>query len=263
MKTKSKLYCLIASLLALFAFLLCFTACGEGGVENDYTDFPDGVDIVTVTVNRKIVYSVSVYAETNDVDAAYGNVSAKCSEFGGYVQSQNVYSDSEGTSSVNLVYRVPTENLNDFLSAVEACGNVYSMSVSTDDITTQYVDASAQKNALEERKKSLQEILTQEGIATGDKITVINEIYEVEEALQAIELQLENYDSLVDFSKVSLTIYRSGVDVDVGAIFTGVIIALSIIILIVCVCVLEHKRKKAERIANEYKAICQNDRKNQ
>lgn len=261
MKTKSKFYCAVASLLALFAFLLCFTACDEGGEVNDDTDFSGSADVVTETVNRKIVYSVSVYAETNDVDAAYGSVSAKCSELGGYVQSQDVDRDNDGTSRVNLVYRVPTEKLNDFLSAVEACGNVYSTSVSTDDITTQYVDASAQKIALEEREKSLQEILTQEGIATGDKITVINEIYEVEEALQAIELQLKNYDSLVDFSKVSLTIYRSGADI--GAIFTGVIIALSLILLIVCVCVLEHKRKKAVRIANEYKAICQNDRKNQ
>lgn len=250
MKIKLRIRALLCIAVAL---LLCtvaaFTACSYAGGGDDWAPESGSGTIVTDTVNRKIVYRVRMNLEADDVASARDSITAKSGALGGYIEAQNEYSDGKEYYSISLVFRIPTDRLDEFLGAVDDCGKVYSRSVSTTDITTEYVNASAQKAALEERKAALTEILNDTQLSASDRVTVINEISEVNEQLQAIGLQLTEYDSLVDYSTVTVNIGRT--ETDVTSIILIVFLILLILGLVAGNVILSVKAKKWMRKAQE------------
>lgn len=115
--------------------------------------------------------------------------------------------------------------------------------VNTTDITTSYVSAQAQKNALLERKELLEEMLGDESISASDRITIINEISEASASLQAIELEINGYDTDVSYSTVTIYIDEK---ISLMAVFVPIIIIVAIIAAVVITHVLikrKHKKK--------------------
>ncbi len=256
---RKKLVRIAMLLAAVLLCALCFAACASGnmgGSDNSSDgsaeapetpgDSSDQSDIVAGDVDRKIVYYVSITLRTEDVAAAGDSLKAKGSDAGGYVESQNLSADEDGTSRIYIVLRIPTEQLDAFLSTVGNNGRITSQNISTTDITTQYVNASARKTALEERKAQLEEILSDTGLSASERITVINEISEVNSQLQSIELQLTEYDSLVGYSTVRLTVLREGNNA-AGPIVLTVILVVLFVGLAAAVVVLAVKLSSASR----------------
>ena len=220
---KKKVLCFAAALLAL---AICFCGCASGdGMESGESPDSSGGDsaIVADGVDRKIVYTVDMEIETGDVAAVREELLADGKAAGGYVERQNDYADGDSLSSCYIVLRIPTANLDDFVNGAGETGKVRSKRVSSDDITTQYVSASARKAAYEERKAQLTAILEEEGLSAADRIAVIDSVSEVNAALQEIELLLTQYDSLVDYSTVRLDIYKTDVWGIVGTVVAVVL----------------------------------------
>ena len=121
-------------------------------------------------------------------------------------RNEEDYSDGECTSAY-VVFRVPTEQLDTFIAAMESGGGkVSDKRVFSTDITTSYVNATAKKTALETKKAALQALLADATLSASDKVSVISEIAAVDTELQTIELTINEYDSLVDYSTVSVNI---------------------------------------------------------
>lgn len=207
---KKRIVFLWAGLLAL---ALCLCGCSAGGGMNGDAEAPGGgsgeAPIIADDLGRKIVYYVDMDIETQDVAAVRDSVLAGGTAAGGYVEQRNDYGSGDDLSRVYLVFRIPTDRLDAFVNAAGEEGKVLSKRVSSTDITTEYVSASARKAAYEERKAQLEAILAEDGLSASDRITVIDTISEVNAALQEIELQLTQYDSLVDYSTVRLEISRA------------------------------------------------------
>ncbi len=177
--------------------------------------------IVNNPLNRKIVYTVYMTLESKDITALKNSINAKNDELGGYIEdSDEDYSDGECVEA-RITYRVPTEKLDEFVNTIEGNGGVESKSISTTDITTSYVDALAEKSALEQRKALLSQMLDDTSISATDRINIINEISKVNTELQSIELLINNYDSDVNYSTVVITIEEAPAFMDY---FTPVII---------------------------------------
>ena len=85
---------------------------------------------------------------------------------------------------------------------------------------------------MEERKAQLELILEEQGLSAADRITVINSISEVSASLQEIELQLTQYDSLVDYSIVELSIYKTD-----GWTIAGTIILIVMFLVLLAGCI--------------------------
>ena len=169
-------------------------------------DVEESGTIVNGDLNRKIVYSVSIKLNTTDVVHVKNNITEKCTALGGYVEENRESYDDGVCDYVTITYRIPTEKLDEFVDSIEGNGKIDSKNVSTTDITTTYVDAEAEKNALLERKDILSQMLNEDGITTSDKLSIVNELTEVNTSLQKIELILKEYDSKINYSTVSLTI---------------------------------------------------------
>lgn len=204
MKKTSKILILCLALIMCFSFVAC--SAGKENASDSIGSESGSSSIVEDDIDRKIVYNVYLDIETENVKKLRDNFAKKCDSVGGYVSfNDEGYNEGE-LESVHVTYRIPTDQLDAFIEEIEGQGKVENKNVSLQDITTSYVNAEAKKSALEERKAQLEELLTEQGISAGEKITIINEISSVNTELMEIGLLIDGYDSMVDYSTVEVYI---------------------------------------------------------
>lgn len=245
MKRFSKIIMLCIAII----LCLCFVACNSSDGES-LGDIPSsegagaGKPIVNNELNRKVTYSVNISMRVDDVQKAQGTISEKSSVLGGYIQTTTENYDDGKITYVNIVYRVPTEKLDEFVSSVEGNGEITDKSVSTTDITTEYVNAQAQRNSLLERKQSLDALLSDTSVSASDKVNIINEISKVNAELLSIELLITQYDSEVDYSTVTVRIREKTTFGDVFGVIIACVLIISVIVSLAILISYLKKRKK-------------------
>lgn len=232
------------SLCLVLITCVALVACSAGS-NYEAGDMPSAENgkIVNDSLNRKIVYNVSLSFEADNVSELKNSISERSEALGGYIESNSESYDDGECIYTSVVYRIPTEKLDEFINCVEKYADVESKIVNTTDITTSYVSAQAQKNALLERKELLEEMLGDESISASDRITIINEISEASASLQAIELEINGYDTDVSYSTVTIYIDEK---ISLMAVFVPIIIIAAIIAAVVITHVLikrKHKKK--------------------
>lgn len=256
-----KRYIKAITLLLVIFTCVSFVACGSksvydsdrapgasvgNGAESEKGNLTSS--IVDGDINRKIVYSVDMDMEVENVSAVKEAIAKKNKELGGYVESNREnYSEGECTY-VNITFRIPTEKLDELIASIEGQGGIESKSVSTTDITTEYVSAEAEKLALEERKQQLQQILDETEMTAGERIQMVNEISAVNTQLQSIELIISQYDAKVDYSTVYVRISQQASlweTVAPAIIFFVFIVTVAAAVVLTVVISCRIKKKKA------------------
>lgn len=240
---KYKLIVFVVLAVLCCSFLL--VGCSSGGGFDDDVGGGESGDIVVDGVNRKLVYQVRVTIKTADTDAAMKTIVDNANAMGGFLQNQEQSGNGSETDYAYLTVRIPTEKLDDFVNTLGSSGKILSKRVDMKDITTEYVNASAQKASLQNRKQLLENMLTTEGLTASDKIAIVTEISAVDTQLQALELQLNSYDSMVNFSTVTVSLNKH--TSDVFAIIFSVFVVFAFIGLIVAVSILAVKLSDAKR----------------
>ncbi len=164
---------------------------------------------VVDNTNRKLITTVDITAETEDLDTTVSNVTSKVKALGGYIESSNI---NNGTSysnysnrSANITARIPAVKLDEFVESVESGNNITRKSVNVNDVTLTYVDIESKKNSLRTEEKRLLEIM-ESAETVEDIITIEDKLANVRYELESIESQLRSYDNLVDYSTVYLSI---------------------------------------------------------
>ena len=158
--------------------------------------------------NRKWVITMSLSAETGDLDAALDAVLVKVSQMEGYVESQSVSGGSAGSGRhryANLTLRIPANVVDGFVEEVAGLTNLVSSSRNVQDITLTYSDTAGRVTALETEQARLLELMEQ--------AENMSDLLEIEARLTEVRYQLENYastlrlyDNQVDYATVSLYI---------------------------------------------------------
>ena len=166
---------------------------------------------VTQQTNRKLITTVNISTETEDLTKTMSLVENKTSELGGYIESSNIYNGSAYSSgyrssrSASYTIRIPAAKLDQFISSVEGGTNITNKSMNVDDVTLQYVDIESKKKALKTEEQRLLEIL-EKAETVEDIITVEERLSDLRYQLESIESQLRTYDNKVDYSTVYLDI---------------------------------------------------------
>ena len=163
----------------------------------------------TVGTNRKLIRTVHLDVETYDFETLMKKLEDHISALAGYIEQ----SDISGNSIQNdysrrhayMTVRIPSTDLDRFISSVQADGNITNKSESTNDVTLQYSD-------LESRKKSL--TIEQDRIwALLEKADTLESVIALEERLSEIRYELESmesrlrlYDNQVEYSTVYVNV---------------------------------------------------------
>lgn len=167
----------------------------------------NAVDDSTVeNSSRKIIKNVNLEAETEEFDSFIANVDAKVRALGGYMEDTNISGRSINASKsnlrhANLTARIPSNNLDSFVTNVADISNITNKSESAEDVTLSYADTEAHIKSLRTEQERLDQLLLQaDDIETI--IAIESRITDVRYELESYESRLRAMDNKVDYSTV-------------------------------------------------------------
>lgn len=167
----------------------------------------DALEAVTETSRKRIQY-VTVSIESTEYDTAVTAIKTRASELGGYVESSEerglgVY--GTGNRYSHIVFRIPSERLEEFKGDLEGVGNLLSVNVTTDDVTESYYDIEARLASLEAQRDRYMALL--EDAKSLDEIIILDEaLTEVLYQIESYTGTLNKYDSLSAYSTVTVNL---------------------------------------------------------
>ena len=161
------------------------------------------------TQNQKLIRTVYMDAETEDMDALLSQVQARINELGGYVEAREVYNGSMYNSTryrnANLTVRIPADKLNAFVDHVSQVSNITSSQETVDDVTLQYVAIESRIKALETEQQTLLDLMAK-AETMSDLLTIESRLTEVRYELENINSQLRVYDNKINYATIHLDI---------------------------------------------------------
>ncbi len=172
--------------------------------EDSNSSGSDSVGQVQNNENRKLITTVNISAETDDMDKSLGAIESKVKALGGYVEKSDIYNGSYSSHvsrNASLTVRIPKERLDEFIEVIEGGNNITNKSVNVDDVTLSYVDTESRKNSLRTEEKRLLDIM-EKAETVEDIIIIEDKLANVRYELESIESQLRSYDNKIDYSTV-------------------------------------------------------------
>lgn len=162
-----------------------------------------------VQTTQKLIRTVYLSAETEDMDTLLSGVEQRITELQGYVESREVYNGSSYSSNhsryAELVIRVPAENLDGFVNHLNEASNIISSRETAEDVTLDYVATQSRITALETEQTRLLELLAK-AENMEDLLLIEARLTEVRAELEKVVSQLRLYDNLVDYGTIRLNI---------------------------------------------------------
>ena len=185
----------------------------EAGANSDTgsaIDIEDTASILEPSVDRKIIYSGYIQAQTKNFDADYDNIIDSLKNAGGYVENAHIYGTApedwqDSGRSAELSVRIPSSQFDAFMEMLKGLGDNISSSVSGRDISLQYYDTETRLATLRIREERLMDLLEQ-AAGLEDIIELERELADVSYEIQMYETSLRDYDSLIEYSTVMITL---------------------------------------------------------
>lgn len=190
----------------------------ENGYPSEMLDSTTGsTTSENVRAGRKLIRTADLSVETLEFDKLLDYVEARTEELGGYVESMNVYNGSNysnysysGTGyrndrSASLILRIPSANMDNFLTAVAENSNITSRSEQEKDVTLDYVDLDSHKKVLLAEQERLLALMEQ-AETMEDIITLESRLSDIRYQIESMESMLRTYDNQIEYSTIYLDI---------------------------------------------------------
>lgn len=217
---------LCSILLILLVLCAAFASCGKASYDandrmptnNELAEGGNGFDLLNSTVkpedvDRKIIKTFQISAETTDFEAATSALNALIAEHGAYVESSSSYDQSLKSQNTyarraNYTVRVPAENAEAFVGALGGHFNVTSSSSQVEDVSDTYYSIEARLEELQVERDSLLDILAAPETEKDYDLwlTVQQRLSEVKQQIAVYQGQINRYDGLVAYSTVHLSV---------------------------------------------------------
>lgn len=193
-------------------------AAAEGAVENaaaggttESTGLIQGAE--TGSLADKIIYTAYADLETTDLDQSIDTLNGLVEQYGAFLESSSVTGNNLLDIAAGYRYgrcadftlRVPKEHYSDFTAALDAVGNVVTLSSDAENITAQYSDVETQVKSYDTQEQRLLEIMAQAD-TVEDMIALESRLSDVRMEKDRLETQLQNWDRQVDYSTVTISL---------------------------------------------------------
>ncbi|MBO5953552.1 MAG: DUF4349 domain-containing protein [Oscillospiraceae bacterium] len=210
---------LIAGMLCAL-ILLGMAGCGVAvdkaagsGTSNDYIAKEEGTldaeSSAALPENRKLIQTVNMNVETENLDTVLQQIDSRIAQLGGYVEKSNVQNGSAYSGrryrSANITVRIPAKDLESFIDRVGEISNIVSSRKTVEDVTLGYVATESRMKALQAEEARLLELMAKAG-TLDELLTVEKRLTEVRTELEKVTSALRVFDNQVDFATVHLSI---------------------------------------------------------
>ena len=184
-------------------------SAGSGVYDDSYKEMGEASIAEAELTDRKLIKTVELNAETEDLDELLGALTQQVNQLGGYVENQRVYNGSAYSKyrsrSASMTIRIPAEKLDAFVNHVEGSTNIVSRYSYIDDVTLTYVATESRVNALVAEEQRLLELLSQ-AETMSDLLEVEARLTDVRYELESVTSRLNVLKNQVSYSTVNLSI---------------------------------------------------------
>lgn len=214
MKLKRYLALAVSILLIVTLFAGCGaskmsagSAGGDPGLAEDGLNDSAGTAGSITPQNQKLIRTLYLYAETENMDDLLAKIEAQVAQLEGYVEARQVHNGSAYSTSryryASLTIRIPAEKLDGFVGQVSENSNIISNRETTEDVTLNYVATESRITALKTEEARLLELLAQ-AQTMEDLLLIEARLTEVRTELEEVTSQLRLYDNLVSYGTIHL-----------------------------------------------------------
>lgn len=159
--------------------------------------------------NRKLIKTVYLDAETQDLDTLLAQLDTQVAEMGGYMEERSVHNGSAYSSyryrSASMTIRIPADQVDAFVARVAEHSNIISSNQSVEDVTLAYVDTESRVAALETEQERLLALM-ENAETMADLLEIEARLTEVRYELESVASQLRTYDNLIDYATIYLDV---------------------------------------------------------
>ena len=155
--------------------------------------------------DAKMIYTASLDLETTAFDDAAAGLRWLVDGMGGYFEQASVYNYGSGYRSGSYTIRVPSDQFQNLLTQVGELCHVIRKEEGAQNISEAYYDTESRLVTQQTKLERLQALLAQ-AENMEDIITIESAISETELEIEQLTGTLRNYDSLVDYATVYLSL---------------------------------------------------------
>jgi anti-sigma factor RsiW len=167
---------------------------------------PPAPNAPTPDVTRKLIRNAQLDLEVKSFPAAVDQIAALTKVAGGYVDTSNSQRGGNGKLQGTVVVKVLPQNLDDFLLKLRDVGELKNQSVSTEDVTKEYVDTQARLDNARRMETQLQALLARNNGKVSELLMVERELGRVRGEIEQMQGELKLYDFQVEYATVTLSV---------------------------------------------------------
>ncbi len=151
--------------------------------------------------------SIAIEVKTGGFGRAFDTASLIAARYGGYVQSSSMAGTKQ--PSGELLLRIPAERFDEAVSDLRALGTPEQQSVSSEDVSAQFVDLEARLRTWQAQEAVLLDLMGQ-ATTIEATIRVQSELQDVQMQIEEIKGQLNLLNDRTDFATIQVSLYEPG-----------------------------------------------------
>ena len=192
------------------------------GLAVESGDASDNAELPPAPVDRQLVRSADLALRVTDIEEALVSIRRIAADAGGAVFASSVTSDDIQTWG-SITIDVPAQQFDDVVSDLRrmpAVAEVVSESVSSEDVTAEYVDLEARLRNLQATEARFLSLVDQ-AAALDDVLTVENQLTRVRGEIEQVEGRMRYLDQRTVLSRIviSLEVLPAVESADAGSAF--------------------------------------------
>ncbi|MBN1194407.1 MAG: DUF4349 domain-containing protein [Methanomicrobiaceae archaeon] len=173
--------------------------------------------------DQKLIQTGSISLEVKNVADSMGTLKSIAESRGGYLSSSNLYRGSADRLSATVTVRVPGSAFDGTVTEIRTLGKILSESMNSQDVTEEYIDLTAQKEAKQHQLEQYNRII-EKAEKVEDVLKVQVEIERVQVDLDRLEGRLTYLDNRIDLATISVNLQEPApIGGDAGHSFIKVI----------------------------------------
>ncbi len=160
----------------------------------------------TGDLERMVIRNASLDLIVKDTLQTQTQIEKLVDEWEGYILSAESYNYGEGQVTINLTLRVPAEKFNDAMAQLRALATeVRHESVSSQDVTQEYVDLESRLRALEAKAKQLEQFM-KEAQDTDAVLKVYEQLSATLAEIEQVKGRMQYLENSVALATITLSL---------------------------------------------------------
>ena len=147
--------------------------------------------------------------EEGGFDRAFTRVVDAAGRLGGTVLTSNASSDDEGLTSGTVTVRVPADDYDALLTAISGIGEVRERSITSEDVTAEFVDLEARLRHNEAQERFYLSLLDR-AESVEDAIAVQQQVQTIQQTIEQLRGRISFLEERTSFSRLTVELFESG-----------------------------------------------------